>query len=156
MRVALVTVGSRPPEWARLAFDDYARRLRTRLPLTVRELALGRRSGGGDPARALADEGRRILAALAPQDHVIALDGRGAQRSTRELSAWLGRRLQAAQDLVFLIGGPDGFAAPVLARANERWSLSQLTLPHALARVVFVEALYRAVTVLDGHPYHRD
>jgi 23S rRNA (pseudouridine1915-N3)-methyltransferase len=156
MRVSLVTVNSRPPDWARQAFDDYARRLQSRLPLSTRELALGKRSGAADPARALADEGRRILATLAAQDHVIALDERGTQRTTRELATWLDARIRAARDLVFLIGGPDGFDASVLARANERWSLSKLTLPHALARVLFVEQVYRAVTVLDGHPYHRD
>jgi 23S rRNA (pseudouridine1915-N3)-methyltransferase len=156
MRVSLITVGSRPPAWAQDAFQDYARRLRTRLPLTLSELPLGRRSGGAEPERALADEGRRILAAIAPQDYVVALDERGTQRSTREFAAWLDQRLHAAQDLVFLIGGPDGFDAPVLTRANERWSLSKLTLPHALARVLFVEQVYRAVSLLDGHPYHRD
>ncbi|MEO7775728.1 MAG: 23S rRNA (pseudouridine(1915)-N(3))-methyltransferase RlmH [Steroidobacteraceae bacterium] len=156
MRVSLVTVSSRPPAWAQTAFDDYAQRLKPRLPLTVRELALGNRKGGADPQRAVADEGKRILAALSAQDHVVALDERGTERSTREFAAWLGRRLQEAQDLVFLIGGPDGFDALTLARANERWSLSKLTLPHALAKVLFVEQLYRAVTVLDGHPYHRD
>jgi 23S rRNA (pseudouridine1915-N3)-methyltransferase len=156
MRVTLVTVGSRPPAWAQSAFEDYARRLRPRLPLTLRELPLGKRNGGADPARALADEGRRILTSIAPQDHVIALDEHGTQYDTHEFAAWLNKRLLAAQDLVFLIGGPDGFDAPVLARANERWSLSRLTLPHALARVLFVEQIYRAVSVLDGHPYHRD
>lgn len=155
MRVSLVTVGSRPPQWAQQAFEEYARRLRPRLPLAVRELRLGRRSGA-DAARARADEGRRMLEVLATRDHVVALDERGVQHSSRELAAWLGRRRQQAKDLAFLIGGPDGFDPPVLARADECWSLSRLTLPHALARVLLVEQLYRAVTVLDGHPYHRD
>jgi 23S rRNA (pseudouridine1915-N3)-methyltransferase len=87
---------------------------------------------------------------------VIALDERGTARTSLALSRWLGVRLQEGRDLAFLVGGADGFAPEVLQRANERWSLSTLTLPHALVRVVFAEQLYRAVTLLDGHPYHRE
>jgi 23S rRNA (pseudouridine1915-N3)-methyltransferase len=109
----------------------------------------------GDLARAMTEEGRRLRAAARAADHVVALDERGKSYTSQELSRWLGARQQAGNDLVFMIGGADGFAPEVLARANERWSLSSLTLPHALVRVVFVEQLYRAVTLLDGHPYHR-
>ena len=100
--------------------------------------------------------GRRLLAAVKADHHVVALDERGRQRNSVEFSAWLGQRLQAGRDLSFLVGGADGFDPAVLQRADERWSLSALTLPHALVRVVFAEQLYRAVTLLDGHPYHRE
>lgn len=143
------------PAWVREAFDDYAKRLRPRLPVTLVEVAPGDR-GSGDTARAMATEAKRLLSGLRPADHVVLLDERGRSRTSLEVSRWLGERLQQGRDLAFLVGGPDGFAAEVVERADERWSLSPLTLPHALVRVVWIEQLYRAVTLLDGHPYHRE
>ncbi|MET0281259.1 MAG: 23S rRNA (pseudouridine(1915)-N(3))-methyltransferase RlmH [Steroidobacteraceae bacterium] len=155
MRVTLIAVGQRMPGWVTEGFTEYSRRLRPRLPLELIEIPAAKR-GSGDLARAMGEEGRRLLAALRAQDHVVALDERGKSRSSVELSQWLAARQQAGSDLAFLVGGADGYAPEVLARANERWSLSTLTLPHALVRVVFAEQLYRAVTLLDGHPYHRE
>ena len=155
MRVALLAVGQRMPAWVREAFEEYAKRLRPRLPVTLVEIPAGDRSSG-DTARAMATEGKRLLAALRPADHVVLLDEAGKSRSSLETSRWLGSRLQDGRDLAFLVGGPDGFAPEVGHRADERWSLSPLTLPHALVRVVWIEQVYRAVTLLDGHPYHRE
>jgi 23S rRNA (pseudouridine1915-N3)-methyltransferase len=155
MRVALLAVGQRMPAWVRDAFDDYSKRLRPRLPVTLVEIASGDR-GSGDTARAMATEGKRLLAALRPADHVVLLDERGKSRNSVENAQWLGSRLQQGRDLAFLVGGPDGFTPEVAQRADERWSLSPLTLPHALVRVVWIEQIYRAVTLLDGHPYHRE
>jgi 23S rRNA (pseudouridine1915-N3)-methyltransferase len=155
MRVTLIAVGQRMPGWVTEGFGEYTKRLRSRLPLELIEIPAAKR-GSGDLARAVADEGKRLLAALRPQDHVVALDERGRSHTSLALSQWLAARQQAGQDLCFLVGGADGYAPEVLARANERWSLSALTLPHALVRVVFAEQLYRAVTLLDGHPYHRE
>ncbi len=155
MRVTLVAVGQRMPGWVNEGFAEYTKRLRPRLPVELVEMPAAKR-GSGDVARAMADEGKRLLAATRPQDHVVALDERGRSHTSVELSKWLAARLQGGSDLVFLIGGADGFAPEVSARANERWSLSSLTLPHALVRVVFAEQMYRAVTLLDGHPYHRE
>jgi 23S rRNA (pseudouridine1915-N3)-methyltransferase len=143
------------PGWVSEGFDEYARRLKGRLPVNLIEVPAVRR-GSGDMARAMAEEGRRLLAATRPADHLVALDERGKARTSVALSQWLAERMQQGQDLGFLIGGADGFAPEVLARANERWSLSALTLPHALVRVVWAEQMYRAVTLLDGHPYHRE
>ena len=125
------------------------------LPIELVEIPAGKR-GSGDVSRAMAEEGRRLLSAIRPGDHVVALDERGRMRTSLELSRWLGERLMAGNDLSFLIGGADGFAPEVLARVQERWSLSPITLPHALVRVLFAEQIYRAVTLLDGHPYHRE
>jgi 23S rRNA (pseudouridine1915-N3)-methyltransferase len=155
MRVALVAVGQRMPGWITDGFVEYTKRLRPRLPLELVEIPAAKR-GSGDLDRAMAEEGKRLLAATRPQDHVVVLDEHGKSRTSQEFSRWLAARQQAGNDLVFLIGGADGFAPEVLKRANERWSLSALTLPHALVRVVFAEQLYRAVTMLDGHPYHRE
>ncbi len=101
-------------------------------------------------------EGQRILATVRSGEFVVALDERGVEMTTRELSSWLATRLQDGSDLTFLIGGPDGFAAEVFQRSNFKWSLSRLTLPHALVRVVLAEQLYRAHGLLSNHPYHRD
>lgn len=155
MRVRLLAVGQRMPGWISEGFTEYTRRLKPRLPLELVEIPAPKR-GSGDVARAMAEEGRNILAALRPSDHVVALDERGKMRTSVELSRWLGQRMQSGEDLSFLVGGADGFAPEVMSRAHERWSLSPLTLPHALVRVVFAEQLYRAVTLLDGHPYHRE
>ena len=155
MRVTLVAVGQRMPSWVAEGFAEYPRRLRPRLPLELVQVPAARR-GSGDLARALAEEARRLLAAVRPQDHVVLLDERGKACTSLEMSRWLGVRLQSGSNLIFMIGGADGFAPEVVARADERLSLSALTLPHALVRVVFAEQLYRAVTLLDGHPYHRE
>ena len=156
MRVRLIAVGTRPPGWVRDACEDYITRLGSRLPVSITEIATGRRSAGEPPARAVAREGERVLAALGRGDYLIALDERGTELSTRELAAWLETRMQEGEDLAFVIGGPDGLAPEVLARSKLRWSLSRLTLPHALVRVLLAEKLYRAHSLLAGHPYHRD
>jgi 23S rRNA (pseudouridine1915-N3)-methyltransferase len=156
MRVRLIAVGTRPPGWVRDACEDYITRLGSRLPLSITEVAAGPRSASEPPARAIAREGERVLAALKRGDYLIALDERGTELSTRELAAWLKTRMQEGEDLAFVIGGPDGLAPEVLARSQLRWSLSRLTLPHALVRVLLAEQLYRAASLLAGHPYHRD
>ena len=156
MRVRLIAVGTRPPGWVRDACEDYIRRLGSRLPVSITEIAAGPRGACGGSARAIAREGERVLAALRREDYVVALDERGTELSTRELAAWLKTRMQEGEDLAFVIGGPDGLAPEVLARSALRWSLSRLTLPHALVRVLLAEQLYRAQSLLAGHPYHRD
>jgi len=155
MRVRVIAVGTRMPSWVRNACDEYLTRLRGSLPIALTEIEPASRRAGGAP-QAVAREGERLLAALLPADHVIALDERGRELTTRELSAWLGSRMQQGEDLAFLIGGPDGLAPEVLARSNYTLALSRLTLPHALARVLLTEQLYRAHCILANHPYHRD
>ncbi len=116
----------------------------------------GPRSAGQRARKAVELEGRKLLTALHPDEWVVALDEHGTQMSTRELAQWLAGRMREGRDLAFLIGGPDGFAAEVLARSDLSLSLSRLTLPHALVRVVWAEQLYRAMSLLTHHPYHRD
>jgi 23S rRNA (pseudouridine1915-N3)-methyltransferase len=155
MHVRVIAVGTRPPGWVRSACEDYITRLRSQLPVELIEIGTGPRRGGA-AARAAAAEGQRSLAALRGEEYVVTLDERGREFSTRELAAWLGKRMQEGRDLAFLIGGPDGHAPEVRARSNMSLSLSRLTLPHALARVVLLEQLYRARSLLSNHPYHRD
>jgi 23S rRNA (pseudouridine1915-N3)-methyltransferase len=156
MRVRLIAVGTRAPVWVRTACEDYITRLGSHLPVSVTEIGVSPRSRGASPERAVAREGERVLAALRRDDYLVALDERGTELTTRELAAWLKARMQEGSDLAFVIGGPDGVAPEVLARSRLRWSLSRLTLPHALARVVLAEQLYRAMSLIAGHPYHRD
>ncbi len=155
MRIRLLAVGTRMPAWVETAISDYGRRLGSGVRLVIEELALGKRGSSAGPARAVMDEGRRMMLAIHPDEYVVALEVSGRSFSTEELSKWLGQRLQEGRDVTFLIGGPDGLAADCRKRGNLHWSLSALTLPHALVRVVVVEQLYRALSILKGHPYHR-
>ncbi|MBP7615066.1 MAG: 23S rRNA (pseudouridine(1915)-N(3))-methyltransferase RlmH [Steroidobacteraceae bacterium] len=155
MRVRLIAVGTRMPAWVSAGCDEYLRRLRPALRVDIVELAPGPRSAGTPVGRAMEDEARRQLGRLAKDEYVVALDERGKAFSSVELSRWLAERMRDGRDLAFLIGGPDGFAPAVRERADLDWSLSRLTLPHALVRVVLAEQLYRAHSLLAGHPYHR-
>jgi 23S rRNA (pseudouridine1915-N3)-methyltransferase len=155
MRARLIAVGERMPDWVADGFDEYRKRLSRELPLDLVEIRLGSRGKGRDPARAITDEGAAVRAALPKDVHIVALDGRGSAWSSEQLAAELKRWRMEGRDLAFLIGGPDGHATEVLSNAHQRWSLGPLTLPHMLVRLVVAEQLYRAVTMLAGHPYHR-
>jgi 23S rRNA (pseudouridine1915-N3)-methyltransferase len=155
MRARLIAVGERMPDWVAEGFAEYRKRLSHDLPLELVELKPGLRGKGRDDARAILDEGAAILAALPADRHVVALDGRGKTWSSEELAGQLAHWRMAGRNLACLIGGPDGHAAEVLARADQRWSLGPLTLPHMLVRLVLAEQLYRACKIAAGHPYHR-
>ncbi|HEX7324083.1 MAG TPA: 23S rRNA (pseudouridine(1915)-N(3))-methyltransferase RlmH [Rhodanobacteraceae bacterium] len=155
MRARLIAVGERMPGWVAEGFAEYAKRLSRDLPLELIEIKPGARGKGRDSARAVASEGAALLAGVKRDVHVVALDGRGSAWSSEQLAQQLARWRMGGRDLAFLIGGPDGHAPDVLARADQRWSLGALTLPHMLVRLVVAEQLYRAVTILQGHPYHR-
>ena len=155
MRARLYAIGERMPRWVADGFAEYAKRLSRDLPLELVEIRPGTRGKGRDDARAMADEGAALLAALPRDAHVIALDGHGSTWSSEQLADQLSKWRMAGRGLAFLIGGPDGHAREVLQRADQRWSLGSLTLPHMLVRLVVTEQLYRAVTIINGHPYHR-
>ncbi len=154
MLMRVIAAGTRMPAWVDAGFADYAGRLRGDYRLEIVEIPLGQR-GHGDPRKAIATEGSRMLAAAGERACVVALQVGGRALSTEQLASWLEDRSRDGQPIAFCIGGPDGLAQEVDARARLRWSLSALTLPHGLARVVVAEALYRAVSVLKGLPYHR-
>jgi len=155
MRVRVIAVGTRMPAWVRSACAEYLARLAGGLAVALTEIAPAARSGAGSARASVAAEGARLLATLKPRDHVIALDERGTQLTTRELASWLKARMHSGEDLAFIIGGPDGLAPGLIARSNMTLALSRLTLPHALARVLLLEQLYRAHGILCHHPYHR-
>jgi 23S rRNA (pseudouridine1915-N3)-methyltransferase len=156
VRIRLIAVGERMPRWVDEVVADYTQRLAGSLKIALVEVPAGQRSSRGDPAQAMQTEGQRILALIKPQEFVVALDEHGTQSTTRELATWLSVRMHEGRDLVLVIGGPDGLGAEVLGRSDRKLALSKLTLPHPLVRVVLAEQLYRAHTVLSGHPYHRD
>lgn len=155
MKARLIAVGERAPSWVTEGFAEYRKRLSHWLPLDLIEIEPGVRGKGRDAAKATADEGGRVLAALPKQALVVALDGRGRMHSSEQLALRLEHWRGQGRDLAFLIGGPEGHAADVIARADEQWSLGPLTLPHMLVRLVLAEQLYRAAALLANHPYHR-
>jgi len=156
MHVRLIAVGDRQPSWVSSAFDDYVSRVPRHWQFRLDSIATAKRNKGESPDVAMNLEATRILARTRPSDYVIALDERGRQSTSRQLAGQLDEWQTVGADLVFIIGGPDGLAKEVLERANYRWSLSQLTLPHGLARILFAEQLYRAWSLSAGHPYHRE
>ncbi|HEY8538355.1 MAG TPA: 23S rRNA (pseudouridine(1915)-N(3))-methyltransferase RlmH [Steroidobacteraceae bacterium] len=154
MRLLLVAAGTRLPHWVNAGYEEYAQRLRGEFRLELKEIPLGQRSGGDD-RRAVVKEGERMLAALPANTYVVALQVHGRALSSEQLATFLQARANEGRDVAFCIGGPEGLAPAVDARADFKWSLSALTLPHGLVRVVVAEALYRAVSIVKGHPYHR-
>ncbi|MBM0108391.1 23S rRNA (pseudouridine(1915)-N(3))-methyltransferase RlmH [Steroidobacter sp. S1-65] len=155
MRLMVVAAGTRLPDWVNAGFEEYAGRFTRDYKLELREIALGQRAASGSPSQAIAKEGEKMLAAIPQGAYVVAMQVGGRSLSSEQLAQFLQTRARDGRDVVFCIGGPEGLAPEVDARADFRWSLSALTLPHALARVVLAEALYRAVMIIKGHPYHR-
>lgn len=154
MRFLIISVGQKMPDWVAAGVREYAGRLPGNL-LQLVELPLGTRTKAGDPRRAQAEESQRLLKAIPDGARVVALDPRGRSFSTEALAGKLDGWLQEGRDVAFLIGGPEGLSDECLARSDERWSLSALTFPHMLVRVILAEQLYRAWTILRNHPYHR-
>lgn len=155
LRLTLLTASNRQPAWVDEGAEEYAQRLRGRCALEIKTLPLARRTPTMPAERAIEVEGERMLAAVPPGAHVVALLESGKPWSTKELAAKLDGWMQRGAPVVLLVGGPDGLSPSCVARANERWSLSNLTLPHGLVRIVAAEALYRAWSLLENHPYHR-
>jgi len=155
VRIHLLAAGTRLPSWINAGFNDYTERLPPECGLLLKEIPLSAKRRGGNVVKAVAEESTRLLAAIPAGARVIALDVRGRGFNTEELAKQLNHWLQDGRDLALLIGGPDGLAAECVERAELTWSLSPLTLPHGLVRVVAAEQLYRAWTILKAHPYHR-
>ncbi len=155
MNINLIAIGTRVPSWVREGYQEYARRLPRECRLNLTEIPAAQRSASRNADRAVAEEGKRMLAAISPGQHVIALEVGGRSWSTEQLAVQLQHWLMDGRDVSLLVGGPDGLFAPCLERAQQRWSLSPLTLPHALVRILLAEQLYRAWTMTLGHPYHR-
>ncbi len=143
------------PAWVEDGVAEYRKRLPAEIQLDIRELPMAKRGKTTDIRRAIAQEGEALLAAVPKGDVVIALDVLGKSVSTESLAASLRQWQMEGDNISILVGGPDGLAAECLSAARQKWSLSAMTLPHPLVRVVFAEQLYRAWTILANHPYHR-
>jgi len=155
MQLLVAAVGQRMPDWVNDAWTEYARRMPQGLTLSLREISLAKRGKNAEIKRLTAVESRALYAAMPARARVIALDVQGQAWSTEKLAAQLGHWMGDGRDVGFMIGGPDGIDADILQKADERWSLGPLTLPHPLVRVVLAEQLYRAWTITQNHPYHR-
>ncbi|NIL94930.1 MAG: 23S rRNA (pseudouridine(1915)-N(3))-methyltransferase RlmH [Woeseiaceae bacterium] len=156
MHIRLIAVGDRQPGWVDDAFRTYSARLPREWKFRLDALGTARRGKNDKSDAAMEAEGEQILARINADEQVVLLDERGKQLSSSELANRLGAWQSDRRDLCFVIGGPDGVSAGVRNRADFSWSLSNLTLPHGLARVLFAEQMYRAWSLQVGHPYHRE
>lgn len=156
MHIRLIAVGDRQPGWVDEAFDSYTTRFPREWGFRLDALPTARRSRNDKSAKARDLEGRQILDKLKNDEMLVLLDERGRQFTSKELAERLSSWQNDGRDLCFVIGGPDGVSAECRDRADAVWSLSDLTLPHGLARVLFAEQLYRAWSLQSGHPYHRE
>jgi 23S rRNA (pseudouridine1915-N3)-methyltransferase len=154
MRLIVLAAGTRLPGWVQAGCEEYATRFSSDYKFELKEIPLGQRSSG-DVKQAIAKEGERMLAAVPNGAYIVALQVHGRAMTSEQLAQFLESRAREGRDVVFCIGGPDGLAADVDKRAELKLSLSALTLPHGLARLVLTEALYRAVSIIKRHPYHR-
>ncbi|MDH5191092.1 MAG: 23S rRNA (pseudouridine(1915)-N(3))-methyltransferase RlmH [Gammaproteobacteria bacterium] len=155
MRILLIAVGNRMPDWVENGFNEYAKRLPPECSLDLIEIPAGKRGKSADVVRITEKEGQQMLAAIPKGAVVIALEVTGRQWDTPQLAQKLEQWMQDGHDVALLVGGPEGLAPECLARADAKWSLSALTMPHPLVRVVLAEQLYRAWTITRNHPYHR-
>lgn len=155
MRIYLIAVGTKMSAWVTQGYEEFARRLPPDCALQLTEIPAGKRSRNADIPRILQQEGERMLAALPKSVRVLAMDVNGSPWSTEQLAQALNEWRHDGRDVALLVGGPEGLANECLVRAEQRWSLSPLTLPHPLVRVVIAEQLYRAWSILGNHPYHR-
>jgi len=155
VRLVIAAVGQRQPAWAETAYEDFAKRFPPELRLELKAVKAEPR-GGKSAAQLMAAEAQRLEAAVPKGARRIVLDERGDRVTTVQLAERLQRWMGEGRDAALLVGGPDGLDPALKATADESLRLSDLTLPHAFVRVLLAEALYRAWSVMAGHPYHRE
>jgi 23S rRNA (pseudouridine1915-N3)-methyltransferase len=155
MKVSLICIGTKMPAWVEDGVAEYRKRLPAEIQCDIKELPLPKRGKNTDIRRAISQEGEAMKAAIPAGDRVIALDVLGKAVSTEGLADALASWQMDGDNVSILVGGPDGLSADCLSLARQKWSLSAMTLPHPLVRVLFAEQLYRAWTINNNHPYHR-
>lgn len=156
MRLIVAAVGTRMPDWVAAGYAEFAKRLPRDCPLELVEVKAEPRTSGKTPAAMMAAEAERLRQALPARRRLVILDERGDDVSTRQLAERMKKWMSLGDDVAFVIGGPDGLAPELKDAADERLRLSSLTLPHAMVRVLLAEALYRAWSLMNNHPYHRE
>ncbi|WLS77819.1 23S rRNA (pseudouridine(1915)-N(3))-methyltransferase RlmH [Erwinia pyri] len=156
MKLQLVAVGTKMPDWVQTGFLEYLRRFPKDMPLELAEVPAGKRGKNADIKRILEKEGELMLAATGKGNRIVTLDIPGQPWETPQLATQLERWKQDGRDVSLLIGGPEGLSPACKAAAEQSWSLSSLTLPHPLVRVLVAESLYRAWSITANHPYHRE
>lgn len=155
MKFLVFAVGNKMPEWVETGFKEYARRMPHEAAIELIELRPEKRGGGKRVEQLVAAEGARILAALPPRCRIVAMDERGRQWTTAKLADSITGWMRNGGDIAFILGGADGLDASIKNSADEVLALSALTLPHGLARILLAEQLYRAISFINRHPYHR-
>ncbi|QIQ21648.1 23S rRNA (pseudouridine(1915)-N(3))-methyltransferase RlmH [Zophobihabitans entericus] len=156
MKLQLIAVGNKMPQWVTTAFKDYSDRFPKDLPFELIEIPAGKRTKNADIPRILEKEGEQMLSACGKGNKIITLDIPGKPWDTPELASQLERWKLDGRDISLLIGGPEGLSPACKQAAEQSWSLSPLTLPHPLVRVIVAESLYRAWSITANHPYHRE
>lgn len=156
MRITVLAVGTKMPAWVEAGVKEYARRMPRQIQFEIKEIAPGQRSARGDVVAAQEHEAEQLLKRAKGADLLIALDERGSQWSSTQLASEMSTWLNEYPNVAIMIGGPDGLTEACRQRADKLWSLSALTLPHGMVRVLLAEQIYRAWTIVQGHPYHRD
>jgi 23S rRNA (pseudouridine1915-N3)-methyltransferase len=155
MKINLIAVGTRMPDWVNQGVAEYSKRLPRDFSLEIVEVPLAHRGKSADIAKAMEKEGEALMQAAQQGDYVVSLDVKGKHYSTEELAGKIGKIRDESLNLTLLVGGPDGLSRECLQQSRELWSLSALTLPHPIVRVVVAEQIYRVWSFLNNHPYHR-
>jgi 23S rRNA (pseudouridine1915-N3)-methyltransferase len=156
MRISIIAVGTKMPAWVEAGCAEFLKRFPPDLNVKFIEIPAGKRGKNADVKRILDKEGELTLQAIGKHDKVVTLEVLGQPWDTPKLAKQLDQWKMDGRDISLLIGGPEGLAPSCLARAEQRWSLSPLTLPHPLVRIIVTESLYRAWSVTQNHPYHRE
>lgn len=155
MKIHLIAIGTKMPAWVTKGYEEYAHRMPPKCKLLLKELPAEKRNKNSNIDDIQTKEAQKILTAIPANSHVVALDCSGKNWATEKLASRLENWMMSGKDIALLIGGPDGLTPEILSVANEQWSLSNLTFPHPLVRVIVAEQIYRAWTVTENHPYHR-
>jgi 23S rRNA (pseudouridine1915-N3)-methyltransferase len=156
MKIQLIAVGTKMPDWVEKGYQEYARRFPNEMQLELLEIPAGKRSKNADIKRILKKEGELTLAAIPKGNKIVTLEVTGKAWTTEQLAKVMTKWQLDARNISLLIGGPEGLAPECIAKSEQRWSLSALTLPHPLVRIITAESLYRAYTLTINHPYHRE